>query len=82
MRVPFTKRVLDVAIAGTALAIGAPIIAGAALAVWLDVGRPIVFRQERGGFGGSAHMRVHQGRNFYKSKSDPEQRNDRSDDDI
>ena len=46
------KRVLDVAVAGTALAVGAPVIAGAALLVWIDIGRPVLFRQLRGGLHG------------------------------
>ena len=43
------KRTLDVAIAGTALVAGAPVLAGVAALVWLDVGRPILFRQARPG---------------------------------
>ncbi len=46
------KRVLDVAVAGTALALGAPVIAGAAALVWFDMGRPIFFRQVRPGLHG------------------------------
>ena len=46
------KRMFDLAVAGTAIAVGAPLLAGTALAVWYDVGRPVLFRQKRGGFGG------------------------------
>nr|HEX4313687.1 sugar transferase [Kofleriaceae bacterium] len=43
------KRALDVAVAGTALVAGAPLLAGVAAVVWLDVGRPVLFRQTRPG---------------------------------
>ena len=44
------KRAIDVAIAGGALVAGAPVLAGVAALVWLDVGRPILFRQVRPGY--------------------------------
>jgi lipopolysaccharide/colanic/teichoic acid biosynthesis glycosyltransferase len=47
----FVKRAFDVVAAGTAVTLGAPVIAATALAVWIDVGRPILFRQARGGLG-------------------------------
>jgi lipopolysaccharide/colanic/teichoic acid biosynthesis glycosyltransferase len=46
------KRALDLAIAGAALAAGAPVLAGVAALVWLDVGRPVLFRQRRPGLHG------------------------------
>jgi sugar transferase EpsL len=46
------KRAFDLVVAGGLLTVGAPVIAGTALAVWYDVGRPVLFRQKRGGFGG------------------------------
>lgn len=45
------KRAVDVAIAGTALVATAPVMAGAAGAVWMSMGRPVFFRQERLGRG-------------------------------
>jgi lipopolysaccharide/colanic/teichoic acid biosynthesis glycosyltransferase len=47
----FVKRAFDVVCAGAAVTLGAPVIAATALAVWIDVGRPILFRQARGGLG-------------------------------
>ncbi len=44
------KRLLDVMLAGLALVVLAPVLAGLALAVWLSMGRPVFFRQERPGF--------------------------------
>lgn len=45
------KRAMDVALAGAALVVSAPIMAGAAVAIYATMGRPILFRQERGGKG-------------------------------
>jgi lipopolysaccharide/colanic/teichoic acid biosynthesis glycosyltransferase len=50
--VPFAKRLLDVAVASSALVLGAPAIAATAVAVWADVGRPLLYRQPRVGLGG------------------------------
>jgi lipopolysaccharide/colanic/teichoic acid biosynthesis glycosyltransferase len=47
------KRAFDIAIAGGMLVLGAPVIATTAAAVWLDVGRPVLFRQARGGLHGT-----------------------------
>ncbi len=44
-----TKRVLDVAIAASVLVVGAPAIAAAAVLVYRDIGRPVLFRQHRVG---------------------------------
>jgi lipopolysaccharide/colanic/teichoic acid biosynthesis glycosyltransferase len=46
------KRVLDVAVAASVLAVGAPVIAAVAALVYADVGRPLLFRQDRVGLGG------------------------------
>lgn len=46
------KRLLDVVVAGLALGVLAPLLAGLALAVWITMGRPVFFRQERPGFRG------------------------------
>ncbi len=43
----FTKRALDVVVATLALALLSPLLGLIALAVWLDSGRPILFRQVR-----------------------------------
>ena len=45
------KRVFDVCVAGLALVLFSPLLIGAALAVWLDSGRPVLFAQERVGRG-------------------------------
>jgi lipopolysaccharide/colanic/teichoic acid biosynthesis glycosyltransferase len=46
------KRVVDVAGAGVLLIALSPLIAGAAVAVWISMGRPIFFRHERPGYQG------------------------------
>jgi lipopolysaccharide/colanic/teichoic acid biosynthesis glycosyltransferase len=46
------KRVLDVAVASTSVVVGAPLFAVAAALVYADVGRPLLFRQNRVGQGG------------------------------
>ena len=43
------KRLADISIAGAALAVGAPVLGGASLAVWATLGRPILFSQVRPG---------------------------------
>jgi sugar transferase EpsL len=43
------KRLLDVMLAGTALVVLAPILGMVALAVWMTIGRPVLFRQTRPG---------------------------------
>jgi lipopolysaccharide/colanic/teichoic acid biosynthesis glycosyltransferase len=45
------KRALDVTAASSALVATAPLLAGAAAAVWWTMGRPVLFRQERIGRG-------------------------------
>lgn len=44
------KRTLDVLVAGVGLVVLLPLLAVLALAVWISLGRPIFFRQERPGF--------------------------------
>jgi len=46
------KRLIDVAVAASALVIGAPLIAATAALVYADVGRPVLFRQPRVGLAG------------------------------
>ena len=46
------KRAMDVVIAGTVLALLAPLLAAIAVAILLDSGRPVLFRQRRAGMEG------------------------------
>jgi len=46
------KRLLDIGAASAGLALGAPVMALVALAIWRDMGRPVLFRQARPGRGG------------------------------
>lgn len=46
------KRLGDVVIAGAGLTVGAPILAAVALAVRVDLGSPVLFRQQRPGLRG------------------------------
>lgn len=46
------KRLLDVTASAVALVVGAPVLAATAALVWADVGRPLLFRQDRVGRGG------------------------------
>jgi lipopolysaccharide/colanic/teichoic acid biosynthesis glycosyltransferase len=46
------KRLIDVAVAATALVVLAPVLALVAVAVRVSLGAPILFRQERPGLGG------------------------------
>ena len=46
------KRLLDVLVAAIVLVLTAPLLAVLAIGVWLDVGAPVLFRQERPGFRG------------------------------
>jgi lipopolysaccharide/colanic/teichoic acid biosynthesis glycosyltransferase len=48
----YGKRILDLLLAGTALLVALPVLALAALAVRLTMGRPIMFHQERIGLDG------------------------------
>ena len=50
------KRTLDITLAIFCLIIFSPVILLCALAVWRDVGRPVIFRQERIGKGGKPFM--------------------------
>lgn len=47
-----TKRLTDLLISLIALIIASPLMAASALAIWLESGGPILFRQERTGLGG------------------------------
>ncbi len=53
MRYDNVKRAFDVVAAGTGLVALSPVLAAVGVAVWLDVGRPVVFRQQRAGRGGA-----------------------------
>ncbi|HET9623991.1 MAG TPA: sugar transferase [Kofleriaceae bacterium] len=46
------KRWIDVALAASVLVAGAPVIAVTAAVVYVDMGRPLLFRQKRVGLGG------------------------------
>jgi len=46
------KRLIDVVVAASVLAAAAPVMAATALLVYADVGRPLLFRQDRVGLGG------------------------------
>ena len=46
------KRLLDVTVSASVLVVGAPVLAATAALVWADVGRPLLFRQDRVGLGG------------------------------
>lgn len=46
------KRLFDLAVAGVALVLLSPLLAAIALIVLADVGRPVLFRQQRPGLGG------------------------------
>lgn len=46
------KRLIDVVVAASVLAVGAPVMAATAVLVYADVGRPLLFRQDRVGLGG------------------------------
>ena len=46
----FAKRFMDIAISGTALLFGAPVLALIALAIKLDTPGPVLFKQQRQGF--------------------------------
>ena len=50
------KRILDITLAIFCTVIFSPVILVCALAVWRDVGRPVIFRQERIGKGGKPFM--------------------------
>ncbi|HET8541362.1 MAG TPA: exopolysaccharide biosynthesis polyprenyl glycosylphosphotransferase [Anaeromyxobacter sp.] len=52
------KRTLDVVVAGTMLVLLAPVMAAAALLVWITDGRPVIYSQERTGRRGRPY-RVH-----------------------
>lgn len=47
-----TKRAIDIAVSGTVLLLAAPILAVVAIAVRINMGSPVLFRQTRPGLGG------------------------------
>lgn len=50
------KRLLDITLAIFCIVILSPVILVCALTVWRDIGRPVIFRQERIGKGGKPFM--------------------------
>lgn len=46
------KRLVDVCAAGAGLAVTSPLLAATALLVWRDMGRPLIYRQQRPGLHG------------------------------
>jgi lipopolysaccharide/colanic/teichoic acid biosynthesis glycosyltransferase len=52
IRVPFTKRLLDLIIAVPAALVLLPVMAVLAVVIWISDGWPVVFSQERPGLGG------------------------------
>jgi len=51
-KVPVSKRIFDLALTLPGLVLLSPLLAGAALALWLTEGRPLLFSQPRPGLGG------------------------------
>jgi undecaprenyl-phosphate galactose phosphotransferase/putative colanic acid biosynthesis UDP-glucose lipid carrier transferase len=51
-----TKRMLDVVVAATSLVLLSPVLVVAALAVRLETGGPVIFRQRRHGFNGKSFV--------------------------
>ncbi len=64
------KRIFDIAFAGVALALLWPVMACAAIAVWLESGGPVLFRQERHGFNDRV-ITVLKFRSMYRDRLDP-----------
>jgi len=46
------KRTLDIVVSAAGLVLGAPIMAAQAIAIYVDSGKPIIFKQERVGYRG------------------------------
>lgn len=55
---PVIKRCIDIVGAGLGLIVLSPVLAVVAIAIWLDMGRPILFRQIRPGLNGQAFSMV------------------------
>jgi len=51
-RLPVWKRAIDVAASLTVMVVGLPVAAVTAVAIAVTMGRPVLFRQQRGGWGG------------------------------
>jgi sugar transferase EpsL len=51
-KVPFVKRAFDLLLTVPGLILISPLLAGIALAIWIQQGRPVLFRQPRPGLGG------------------------------
>lgn len=49
---PFVKRCIDIVGAGLGLIVLSPVLAVVAIAIWLDMGRPILFKHQRPGYKG------------------------------
>lgn len=52
VRLPWWKRGMDIAVAGTALLVSWPLLVGIGLAIKLDSPGPAIFKQQRSGLGG------------------------------
>ena len=61
------KRALDLAVAGTACVVFAPVVAGIALAIWLDDGGSLLFSQSRLGRARQPFV-LHKFRSMYDQK--------------
>jgi Undecaprenyl-phosphate glucose phosphotransferase len=67
----FIKRITDIAIASTALVLGAPILALIALAIKVDSEGPVLFKQKRHGFNNRV-FDVYKFRSFRTDVADPD----------
>ena len=50
--VSFAKRLMDICVAAVMLVLLSPVILGIAVLIWLDMGRPVLFKQVRAGYHG------------------------------
>ena len=50
--IPLTKRLFDLLLAALLLVLLSPLLAAIAMLVWRKLGRPVLFRQPRAGYGG------------------------------
>lgn len=53
---PRLKRAFDIVVAALVLILHAPLLGFAALAIWVETGGPVLFRQQRTGLGGKPFM--------------------------
>ena len=50
--IPVSKRIFDILVTSLLMIIALPMMGGVAMLVWLKMGRPLLFRQVRPGYGG------------------------------